>query len=89
MSSTLPNVPFSSAIADPKGRVSPAWSDFFKMLYARVGNQKALTNTELAAVQTSAVAVVQAQVTALAATVTALQTSTTQGFDDLGQGPVL
>lgn len=89
MSSTLPNVPYSSAIADPSGRLSPPWLNFFKMLYERVGNQKALTNTELAVVQTEAVAAVTAQVATLTLQITALQTQVNQGFNDLGQGPVL
>lgn len=49
MSTTMPPVPYQAPVLDPVGCISPTWQDFLRKLLNRVGQQVALSNTELAA----------------------------------------
>lgn len=71
------------------GNFPPTWLAWFRTLYSRVGQSVALSNTELEALHDSAVTALQKQVNDLTTTVTALQAQVNEGFNDLGQGPVL
>lgn len=84
MSQAVPNVPYSAPIADESGRVSTAWSVFFRNVYIRIGSANALSNTELA--DQSSGASFQAQLTALTATVIANKAAADSAFNDLAQG---
>lgn len=83
MATTLPNIPFREKILDPSGFLSPAWSDFFRQLFIRIGKNQALSNTELANVQTTGLTALTSRVATLETSVTALQSVS------FGVGPYL
>ncbi len=89
MSTTLPNIPYASPVADESGRLAPIWSRFFTMLYARMGDAVALSNKELEVLHDASLVALQTQVNTLENTVTALQVQVSTGLSDLGQGPTL
>lgn len=84
MSQAVPNVPYNAPIADDSGRLSAAWSAFFRNLYIRIGSANALSNTELA--NQSSGAAFRAELTALEATVAANKAAADSRFNDLAQG---
>jgi hypothetical protein len=83
----LPNIPYRVALTDESGFISPAWSAFFRLLYVRVGEANALTNTELAAIAGGGVS--QSELDAVSNTVTANKASSDLSISNLSQGPVL
>lgn len=83
----LPNVPYNTPVLDAMGFLSLPWAGFFRGLYSRVGQAKALTNTELEALAGGST--LQPEIDALTAVVTANKAAADLEFSNLQQGPVL
>lgn len=88
----VPPVPYKTPVLDQAGYLSPSWSAWFRQLFIRIGQARALSNTELENLQLVELEGIEAEVEALQTTsashTTSIATLTT-AVNDLGQGPLL
>lgn len=84
-SDAVPNVPYKSPMLDQGGFLTPAWSAWFRTLFARVGGSVAPSisdiNLDIAGFTTS-ITNLNANIATLSASISALQGQ----INDLNQG---
>lgn len=89
MSQTIDDPPYKTPFIDDNGYLTIQWMNWIRSLFARVGTNQALSNTELEVVRTADIAALEVQVTAIDVTVTALSSTVSSLSDELNQGPIL
>lgn len=87
----IPPIPYNIPIVDSSGRVTVAWSKFFRQIFIRVGENIALSNVELENLENenledieSDIAALQLLTTSQGNAITALQSD----INGLNQEPV-
>lgn len=82
---TVPPPPITTPIADSRGIISQPWFIYFRQVFLRIGEARAMTNVELESSFSQGLAditALQTSVTALQSAVTALQSKD----NDFSQG---
>lgn len=95
MPEQVPPIPFKSPIANSNGFLNDSWAKWFRQIFARVGGNVALSNTELAEQRASDLSTLNSDISSLQ-TITSAHDSTltdvpslAQAILDLEQGPNL